>query len=138
MRRQDPGSKAHAWRGLILAAAILIVMFASSTVAWGQGCAMCYNSAAAAKASAIQALKQGILVLLFPPLAMFIGIFALAFRRRHRFNDDETAETIDARQALHELRAFLPSAGVEDPPANRRVIVRELVENERDTSAGDA
>jgi len=101
MRMRDPISKACACRGLILAAAILIVMFASSTVAWGQGCAMCYNSAAAAKASAIQALKQGILVLLFPPLAMFIGIFALAFRRRHRFNDDETAETFDTRQALH-------------------------------------
>jgi len=135
---RDPISKACACRGLILAAAILIVMFASSTVAWGQGCAMCYNSAAAAKASAIQALKQGILVLLFPPLAMFIGIFALAFRRRHRFNDDETAETFETRPVLSELGAFLTSAGVEDPPVIPRVIVRELVGNERDTSAGDA
>src|SRR5438552_16290729 len=108
MRMRDPISKARACRGPILAAVILIVMFASSTVAWGQGCAMCYNSAAAAKASAIQALKQGILVLLFPPLAMFIGIFALAFRLRHRFNDVVTSEKFVSRPALHVLRSIFP------------------------------
>jgi hypothetical protein len=66
---------------------------------------MCYNSAAAAKASAIQALKQGILILLIPPLAMFIGIFVLAFRRRNRFNEHqlEAGEPLPTEGLLQEL-----------------------------------
>jgi hypothetical protein len=70
-------------------------MFECSVTAWSQNCAMCYNSAAAAKASGIEALKQGILILLIPPLAMFIGIFALAFRRRNRFNQNIEATEED-------------------------------------------
>ena len=68
--------------------AVVVVMsfFAVSARAWAQGCAMCYNSAAAGSTSSIQALQRGIVVLLIPPLAMFLGIFALAFHRRNRFH----------------------------------------------------
>jgi len=46
---------------------------------------MCYNTAAAAKAAAIQALRSGILILLVPSILLFGGIFVLAFRSRERF-----------------------------------------------------
>jgi hypothetical protein len=76
---------------------------------------MCYNAAAAAKASAIQALRHGILILLIPPLAMFIGIFGLAFRRRNRFNDESFHQlgldrACDSGQAADSRAASLPSA----------------------------
>ena len=63
--------------------ALLCVLCASvaSPSAFAQGCAMCYTSAAAASAAAIRSLNIGILVLLLPPLAMFIGILTYALRR---------------------------------------------------------
>ncbi len=62
-------------------------LFAASRLAYAQGCAMCYTTAAAAKAAAIRALKSGILILLIPPLLMFIAIFVFAYRRRNSFSD---------------------------------------------------
>jgi len=61
-----------------------VTALAYSTLAFGQTCAMCYNTASAAKPGAIQALRSGILVLLIPPTLMFIGIFALVFRSEER------------------------------------------------------
>lgn len=63
--------------------------FASAATALAQSCAMCATTASSAKAGALQALRSGILILLIPPILMFIAIFALAFRNRERFNDDE-------------------------------------------------
>jgi hypothetical protein len=48
-----------------------------------QGCAMCYQSASATGAQGGAALRHGILILLFPTLSIFVGIFALMYRRRN-------------------------------------------------------
>jgi hypothetical protein len=61
-------------------------VLSSSALAYAQGCAMCYTSAAAAKAGALQALRSGILILLVPALTMFAGIFVVIYRSRDRFN----------------------------------------------------
>jgi len=61
-----------------------LTVMAYSTLAFGQTCAMCYNTASAAKPGAIQALRSGILVLLIPPTLLFIGIFTLVFRSKER------------------------------------------------------
>jgi 4-amino-4-deoxy-L-arabinose transferase-like glycosyltransferase len=58
----------------------------SPVTAFAQSCAMCYTTASAAKANAIQALKSGILVLLLPSFVV-LGIGAVTFRSRDRFND---------------------------------------------------
>ena len=42
---------------------------------------MCYTSAAAAGAAAMRSLNIGILILLLPPLALFVGILTYAIRR---------------------------------------------------------
>jgi hypothetical protein len=65
-----------------------LTIMAYSTLAFGQTCAMCYNTASAAKSGAIQALRSGILVLLIPPTLMFIGIFTLVFRSKERPGDE--------------------------------------------------
>lgn len=58
----------------------LFAFFAPRAAA--QGCAMCYQSAAATGAQGREVLRHGILVLLLPSLSLFFGIFALIYRRR--------------------------------------------------------
>jgi hypothetical protein len=48
-----------------------------------QGCAMCYQNASATGAQGREALRDGVLVLLFPTLSLFVGILALIYRRRN-------------------------------------------------------
>jgi len=47
-----------------------------------QGCAMCYQSAAASGEQGREALRHGILILVFPTLALFAGVFGILYRRR--------------------------------------------------------
>jgi hypothetical protein len=67
--------------GIVGALGVIGVLFAPHLGA--QGCAMCYQSAAATGAQGGQALRHGILILLFPTLSLFIGIFGLIFSRRN-------------------------------------------------------
>jgi len=47
---------------------------------------MCYTSASSARATAIQALRSGVLILLVPSLVMMGGIVVLVYCYRNRFN----------------------------------------------------
>jgi len=62
---------------------LLAASFAAAPAAFAQGCAMCYTTAAAQSPKAQAALNHGILVLLIPPLSMFIGILVFLYRRRN-------------------------------------------------------
>jgi hypothetical protein len=66
---------------LFLGLAILGACLAPSVLA--QGCAMCYQNASATGAQGSQALRHGILILLFPTLTVFTVIFGLIYRRRN-------------------------------------------------------
>ena len=77
------------WIGRVVG---VVSFFASAGIAFAQGCAMCYTTAAAAKQAAIQALRSGILILLIPPVLITMGIFALALHRRDQFIDDGSRE----------------------------------------------
>jgi hypothetical protein len=72
---------------LLLTAAVALIV---PRVTSAQGCAMCYTSAAAAKQAGIQALQNGIVILLVPPLVMFAGIIWLAYRSSTRWDESET------------------------------------------------
>jgi hypothetical protein len=48
-----------------------------------QGCAMCYQSAAASGAEGRAALRHGIWILLLPACSVFAGICTLIYRRRN-------------------------------------------------------
>jgi hypothetical protein len=67
---------------LALFACLALSLLASPRLA-AQGCAMCYQNASATGAQGAQALRHGILVLLFPTLSLFVGIFSLIYRRRN-------------------------------------------------------
>jgi hypothetical protein len=77
------------WIGRVAGA---VSFFASTGIAFAQGCAMCYTTAAAAKQAAIQALRSGILILLIPPVLITMGIFALALHRQDQFIDDDSQD----------------------------------------------
>ena len=49
--------------------------------AFAQGCAMCYTSASAAKKAGLEALRNGVLILLIPPLLIFAAILWQTYRR---------------------------------------------------------
>ncbi len=104
---------------------------AASVPAYAQGCAMCYNDAAAAKSTAIQALRSGTLIPLFPVLLLFAGILVMAFRSRNRYCEAGMEEEIapghpaaiaSGRDAwndlLHAEETELVSALRDEPPLN--------------------
>ena len=63
--------------------AIVGLVVAAAPQLFAQGCAMCYQNAAASGAQGREALRHGILVLLFPTLGLFFGIFGLIYSRRN-------------------------------------------------------
>src|SRR5438874_3051168 len=64
-----------------------LAMLASPSALYAQSCALCYQSAAHSGAHFIQALKHGILILLFPPLCIGTGIAIMAYRKRNQHAD---------------------------------------------------
>ena len=90
-------------------------VFSSSALAYAQGCAMCYTSAAAAKAGALQALRSGILILLVPALTMFAGIFVVIYRSRDRFSGSADWSA-DRERELREMLIRMDRIEKPDPP----------------------
>jgi hypothetical protein len=78
--------KAFAWSRVAL---LLIVLSCLSLPAFGQSCALCYTQAASAGTRMVQALRSGILVLIFPPMAICIGITVMSYRKRNHFQQRE-------------------------------------------------
>jgi len=56
---------------------------AATLRATAQGCAMCYQNAAASGAQGRVALRHAILILLLPAVTLFFGVFGLVYRRRN-------------------------------------------------------
>lgn len=98
-------------RSFLIVVASALTLLIAPVPGFAQGCAMCYTSAAAAKAGAIQALRSGILILLVPPLLMFGAIFVVIYRYRNRFNgaDDWSAELdLELRDTLRPVEPDSP------------------------------
>ena len=68
--------------------ALVFLLLISPRNLYAQGCAMCYQSAAASGARLIHALKSGIVVLIIPPLLMTGAFARLVYRRRNLFNEE--------------------------------------------------
>lgn len=61
---------------------------AGSVRLFAQACPLCVNNVAASKPSFITGLRHGILILLFPPLAICISIGLMTYRRRNQYNQE--------------------------------------------------
>ena len=71
---------------LVLIVAILVLCMLPS-IAAAQGCALCVTQAAQGGHRFIDALRSGILVLVFPPMAISIGIIYISWRKRNQFRE---------------------------------------------------
>jgi hypothetical protein len=69
---------------LIVAVFVLCML---PSVAAAQGCALCVTQAAQGGHRFIDALRSGILVLVFPPMAISIGIIYISWRKRNQFRE---------------------------------------------------
>jgi len=67
--------------GLAILCTLVVVLTASRAAA--QGCAQCYQSAAASGVAGRAALRHGILILLVPAISLFLAILSLIYRRRY-------------------------------------------------------
>ncbi len=67
---------------------VALLLLLSSRDLYAQGCAMCYQSAAASGARLIHALKSGIVVLIIPPLLMTGAFARFVYRKRNLFNEE--------------------------------------------------
>ena len=69
-------------------AGLAFLLLTSPTYMHAQGCAMCYQNAAASGARLIRALKSGIVIMMIPPLLMTGAFARLVYRRRNVCNED--------------------------------------------------
>lgn len=67
-----------------------LVALLSPSALYAQSCPLCYQAAAASGPKFIHALKEGILIMLFPPLLIMSGIFYVAYRKRNEFNGSDS------------------------------------------------
>jgi hypothetical protein len=65
-----------------------LAVLASPPALFAQSCAMCYQDAANSGSQFIQALKSGILILIFPPFLICTGITIMAYRKRNKCVED--------------------------------------------------
>jgi hypothetical protein len=68
--------------------AAALASLAGSAAIGAQACPMCYQSAAASGPQTIHALNIGVLILMFPPAVITLGIFYLAYKKRNTFNEN--------------------------------------------------
>ncbi len=64
---------------------VLMAMLILPSIADAQGCPLCITQAAQGGHRFIDALRSGILVLVFPPMAISIGIIYISWRKRNQF-----------------------------------------------------
>ena len=95
LKRHLYGSSTKNRRWLLALCPITILLAATQSLA--QGCASCYTTTAAGGSQTIHALRSGILVLLVPPVLLFIGIIFVLLRwRRAKVGVISTRREMDA------------------------------------------
>lgn len=92
-------------KGSLAKAFVALVGLLASPAAFAQGCALCYNDAAATGPHAIAALRHGILVLAIPPMLIFASIFAVLYRRRNLTH--QVVHTITNSNSVHTSEIIL-------------------------------
>lgn len=92
---RDTLAKHGAWEAMIRnatkwcgRASALLLALAIPALTYAQNCSLCYTQAAGAGSRMIAALKSGILILVFPPMLICIGITIMAYKKRNQFNED--------------------------------------------------
>ena len=67
-------------------------ILATPVLARAQSCALCYTQAAASGSRMIQALKNGILILIAPPTLGSLGVIIVLYRKRNQVRGTESGD----------------------------------------------
>jgi hypothetical protein len=67
---------------------VLLVALIMPALTFAQSCALCYSQAAGSGVRLIQALRSGILILVFPPMLISIVLAVMTYRKRNQFNEE--------------------------------------------------
>ncbi len=78
---------------------VLFFLWLLPVVTFAQGCAACYTQAAGSGSRMIQALRNGIFILIIPPMLLCVGITWMAYKKRNQFNEDSYDESPDVNSA---------------------------------------
>jgi hypothetical protein len=70
---------------LLPAVVFMMTLLALPSITSAQGCALCVTQAAQGGNRFIDALRSGILVLAFPPMAISLAIIYISWRKRNQF-----------------------------------------------------
>ena len=70
-------------KAFVITSGVFVGAIVSTQTAFAQGCALCYNDAAATGPQGIAALRHGILILAIPPMLIFAALFAVLYKRRN-------------------------------------------------------
>jgi hypothetical protein len=102
----------------LLTFALCVSVFALSfcslpTVLHAQGCAMCYTSASAARAGAKEALANGVLILLVPPMVFFALITVVVYTYRNKFRDRPNWRPEHDREWQELMADLAPANGIQ-------------------------
>jgi hypothetical protein len=68
----------------LLLAVLAGLLLLTALPAFSQSCALCYTQAASSGARMIQALKNGILILVVPPTLGSVGMILVIYRKRNQ------------------------------------------------------
>ena len=93
-------------KALVIAGGVFAAAIFSVQAAFAQGCALCYNDAAATGSQGITALRHGILILAIPPMLIFAALFAILYKRRnlhHEFSVPAAAAAVASSHAASEF-----------------------------------
>jgi|SRR5580658_10034761 hypothetical protein len=71
-----------------LRSAALLGALIMPALTFAQSCALCYSQAAGSGSRLIQALRSGILILVFPPMLICVVLAVMTYRKRNRFNEE--------------------------------------------------
>lgn len=82
---------------------LLFTVLLCATPALPQGCALCYTQAAGSGPKMIQALKSGILVMMFPPMGICIFLTVLGYRKRNRFHENSSEDLHEEKRPNSDL-----------------------------------
>jgi len=80
----------------------LLTLVAGAPRAMAQGCAMCYQNAAASGPQGRSALQDGILILFFPAIGFFGAILFLLYRRRDSTDLDSSLMRSSSETVLND------------------------------------
>src|SRR5690348_16753520 len=94
-------------KALAVGSGTLAVAIFSAQAAFAQGCALCYNDAAATGPQGITALRHGILILAIPPMLIFASLFAILYKRRNLHHEFSASAATAAVSASHSASEFV-------------------------------